>query len=165
MDLLLEIKNDKLSINPKTHREAARAVLFDDDNLIPLLFVSKYNYHKLPGGGIDKGEKQSEALIRECLEEIGCTIHITGELGKIVEHRTKYDMKQTSYCYYGDIVSKQGPPNFTEKEIKEGFEVVWMTLDDAITQIEKDVPINYEGSFIKERDLTFLKKMKQSLKK
>lgn len=30
-------------------REACRAVVFDEHNLIPVLFVSKELYHKLPG--------------------------------------------------------------------------------------------------------------------
>ena len=37
-------------------RGAARAVLLDDSGQVYLLKVSKYGYHKLPGGGIHEGE-------------------------------------------------------------------------------------------------------------
>ena len=33
-------------------REAARAVIFDTDDKVGLLYVSKHNYYKLPGGGL-----------------------------------------------------------------------------------------------------------------
>jgi len=49
MELLKEIFDAPIGTNKPTTREAARAILFDDNNMIPLLFVSKYNYHKLPG--------------------------------------------------------------------------------------------------------------------
>lgn len=75
-------------------RKAVRAVLFDENNLIPLLFVSKYNYHKLPGGEIDDGESKIKALIREVLEEVGSKIEVMGEVGKIIEFRSKWNLKQ-----------------------------------------------------------------------
>lgn len=47
----------------------------------------------------------------------------------------------------------------TEKELSQGFEVVWVSLEDAISKIEGDNPEDYTGSFIRERDLEFLKKV------
>ncbi|MBD3329072.1 NUDIX domain-containing protein [Candidatus Dojkabacteria bacterium] len=162
MEQLKEIKDASLpedTTDLKT-REAARAILFDENNLIPLLFVAKYNYHKLPGGGIDEGENKSHALVRECLEEVGCEIEINGEVGKVVEFRSKWNLKQISYCYYGKIIS-MGEPDFTEKELCQGFEIVWLSLEDAISKVEKDKPRNYPGSFIQKRDIEFLKKAEQ----
>ena len=161
MELLKEIKYQDYSSNTTWKiREASRAILFDENDLIPLLFVSKYNYHKLPGGGINKGEDKAQALVRECLEEVGSEIKVDGEIGKIIEFRSKWDLKQISYCYYGKIVSK-GEPDFTEKELSQGFKIVWLPLKEAIFQVENDKPENYEGSFIQKRDLEFLKKAEQ----
>ncbi len=164
MELLKEIKYQDYSSNTTWNiREASRAILFDENDLIPLLFVSKYNYHKLPGGGINKGEDKAQALVRECLEEVGSEIKVDGEIGKIIEFRSKWDLKQISYCYYGKIVSK-GEPDFTEKELSQGFKIVWLPLKEAIFQVENDKPENYEGSFIQKRDLEFLKKAEQVLR-
>lgn len=162
MELLKEIKDKDFPKDESSLkiREASRAILFDDNNLIPLLFVAKHNYHKLPGGGIDEGEDKAEALIRECLEEVGSEIEVTGEVGKIIEFRSEWDLKQISYCYYGKIISK-GEPDFTEKELSQGFKMVWISLKDAILKIENDKPENYEGSFVQKRDLEFLKKVEQ----
>ncbi len=111
-------------------------------------------------GGIDKGEDKAQALIRECLEEVGSEIEVSGEVGKIIEFRSEWDLKQISYCFHGKIISK-GEPDFTEKELSQGFKIIWLSLDDAISKIETDKPENYEGSFIKKRDLEFLKRARQ----
>lgn len=161
MELLLEIKVDELP-QEKTYktRNASRAVLFDEQNLVPLLFVSQNKYHKLPGGGIDTGEDKEQALRREVLEEVGSTISITGEVGKIIEYRSKFNLLQTSYGYMGKIITK-GQPHFTEEELQSGFQIVWLSLEEAINKITHDKPEGYEGFFIQKRDLKFLQKAKE----
>ncbi len=160
MKLLKYIKDKPLPKSGKyDKRFASRAILFDEKGLIPILFVSKYNYHKLPGGGVEAGEKKIEALDREIMEETGCTAKITDEVGEITEYRSEFGLLQTSYCYLGKIISK-GVPHFEQGEIDEGFELVWLLFPDAIAQLKKDKPSNYEGRFIQERDLKFLEEAK-----
>ena len=79
-----DLKNE--DIDKFEVRRAARAVVFDSDKNVGILYVGKYNYHKLPGGGLEGNEVIEEALKRECLEEIGCSIKMFGELGEIIEY-------------------------------------------------------------------------------
>jgi len=162
MELLKEIKDKEFPEDESNIkiRETSRAILFDENNLVPLLYIAKNNYHILPGGGIDEGEDKTQALVRECLEEVGSEIEIKSEVGKIIEFRSEWNLKQISYCYFGKIISK-GEPNFTEKELSLGFKIVWLTLKEAINKIENDNSENYEASFIQKRELTFLKKVEQ----
>lgn len=161
MELLKEIRDGELPQDESSlkTREASRIVLFDENGMVPMLFVSRYSYHKLPGGGIDEGEDRKGALVREVLEETGSRIEIKGEIGKVIEFRSEWSLKQISYCYIGRVVSK-GEPDFTEKELRQGFELVWMTLDEAISRMENDKPACYEGNFIRKRDLVFLKRVR-----
>ncbi len=153
-DLKVE-ETDKFEI-----RRAARAVVFDHDKNIGILYVGKYNYHKLPGGGLESDESIEEALKRECLEEIGCNIETFSELGEIIEYRDKWSLEQHSYCYLANLVGEKGKPNFTQKEIDNGFEIKWVSLEDAIKLLENDKPEGYEGGFIQIRDSNFLKEAK-----
>jgi 8-oxo-dGTP diphosphatase len=164
MELLKEIKDNELPHGKSAvkTREASRAVLFDGNGLVALLFVAKHDYHKLPGGGIEVGEDREMALSREIREETGCGIAVTGEVGAVVEFRSRWNLEQTSYCYLGTVISK-GVPKFTEKESSQEFRLVWMSLDQAISRLEHDRPNNYEGSFIQQRDLVFLQKSRQLL--
>lgn len=143
-------------------REASRAILFDEHRSIPILFASNHNFHKLPGGGIDPGESQMDALIREVMEEVGSEIEVTGEVGQIVEYRSQFNLKQISYCYLGRIMSK-GTPSFTAEELSDGFKLEWLSIDEAISKVKNDHPTDYEGPFIQERDLLFLETAKQLL--
>jgi 8-oxo-dGTP diphosphatase len=137
-------------------RKAARAVVVDADGRVALLFVAKHSYHKLPGGGVEKGEDIMAALDRECLEEIGCRVEVTGEIGMITEFRDEFNLVQDSYCYKARVVGDKSESQFTEKELSEGFEVKWVRIEDALDLIKNDKPGNYEGKFIQQRDLAFL---------
>lgn len=141
-------------------RKAARAVVFDNENRIAILKVANHNYHKLPGGGVEEGEDLDEALKRESIEEIGCKISVVGEVGKIIEYRDEWDLKQESYCYLAKVIGEKGQPDFTEEEILGGFSILWVSLDEAIEILKKDEPDNYEGKFIKVRDVCFLEEAK-----
>lgn len=161
MDLIKTIKDEqKPDESEYKLRECSRAVLFDKENKIPLLHVSKYGYYKLPGGGIEQGESKRKALIRECLEETGSKINILGKIGKVIEFRSQWNLKQVSYCYYGNIVSK-GQPQFTPKEKNRGMELKWCYLGKAIQKIRDHTPEKYSTFFVKQRDLSLLKKMEE----
>jgi len=164
MKLLREIQHSEIDPGAAnkdpanfSERHAARAIVTDASGRVALLFVGKYAYHKLPGGGIENGEDNAQALQRELLEEIGSRVKITGEVGEIIEYRDEWEQKQTSYCYLARQIGEAYKPDFTEKELGEGFAVVWAKdVSEAIGLLRQDTPEDYGGKFIRERDLTFL---------
>lgn len=160
----LEVFGERVEIKPTETRDAVRAVLFDKNGMTPFLFVSNYDYHKLPGGGVEEGENLKQAPERECLEEIGCKVKITGEVGIIREFRAKYSLLQTSYCYIGEIVKHVQEPDFTDEEIEDGFQMKWLKMEEALEILKNEKPADYEGSFIRVRDLKLLEKARELMK-
>ncbi|MBM7869531.1 ADP-ribose pyrophosphatase YjhB (NUDIX family) [Clostridium pascui] len=138
-------------------RKASRAVVFNKQNKIAILNVSNDNYHKLPGGGIERDEDIITALRRELIEEVGVEVDVLNELGMIIEYRDNFKQLQISYCYLCKVVGEYQETSFTEEEKDNGFILEWVSLNEAISILEKDNPEKYMGKFIRKRDLEFLK--------
>ena len=140
--------------NPRIRR-AARAVLFDGDK-VALLHVSKHNYDKLPGGGIEPGEEITAALQRELLEETGCEATVLREIGRISEHRARLRLIQHSYCFVARVKKNHHRLALTKKERNEGFKLRWISPNEAIQLLATSTTKDYEGKFICHRDRIFL---------
>lgn len=152
------------SPSQRQERKASRIVIFDKEHNIALLNVTKKYYHKLPGGGMEKGENIIDSLKREVMEEIGCEVDNIKELGIIEEYRERFKLHQVSYCFIGSVKGEKGLPHLEQGEIDDGFEQIWLKLDKAIETLESEVNVDdYEGKFIQMRDLIFLKEAKKYL--
>ncbi len=125
-------------------REAARGVIMTEGGQVYLLKVGRYDFHKLPGGGIHEGESAEKAFRRECVEEIGCKITKIKKLGKIVEHRDFEGLKQTSYCY---LAMQSGSKQHNTLEVEEindqMSEILVNNIDSAIDLLSNDNPKKY----------------------
>lgn len=169
MQLLKEISdkdiNSFYNIQAKSYelRKASRAIVLNDLGQIALLFVSKNNYHKLPGGGIEEGENIEKALVREIKEEVGAEIEVLGEIGAVIEYRNEHEFLQISYCFCSKVKGTVGDQAFTDDEIQHGFELKWVDLNQSIELMKNDQPNNYVGKFIQARDLEFLKRAYEKL--
>lgn len=152
----------KSNNNPITHRKAARAIIFNADNKVAILYANRDGYHKLPGGGIEGKESWQEALAREALEEVGCQIKIRPvEIGVVEEIRKSHAMHQQSYCGIADVSGQILETALTEDEISDDISSKWTSLDEAIELLQSDTPQGYVGHFINARDLVFLREAKR----
>ncbi len=137
-------------------REAVRGIVFDTNDKIALLYVSRDAYYKLPGGGVEQGEDFKIALRRECLEEIGCEVSVLMPVGYTEEYWKEDGERQLSYCFTATVEGEKGNPVLTESEIDLGFKTLWVTVPEAIVLLRNCQPSHWEGDYIPARELLIL---------
>jgi len=168
MKLLQEISEKSLGISEaeildETYRfrKSARAVLLNDKHEISIQHVGKWNYYKLPGGGVQIGETEKEALKREVIEEVGCDLAIENELGVIIEWRNTQDLLHLSYGYLCRVKGNVKGPSYEQGEIDDEFKPIWKSIDDSIELMETHYPAEpYKAKFIVTREKRFLEEAK-----
>lgn len=147
-------------------RVSVRAVVLDQLGFIALLRLNSFHSHKLPGGGIVKGENTLQTLEREMEEEIGCTVRVLQEIGSIIEYRDQSHLIQVSSCFLTRQYGHKETSSFTEQEKSQKCEVVWVhDIEKAIQLVQSDVSPNYAGLFIQRRDLAILGAAKEIINK
>ncbi len=139
-------------------REAVKIIVFDGENKIALVGITR---RLLPGGGVEEGETFEEAAKRECLEEIGCNIEITCELGFTEEYRTKDSRHQITYGFVAKVIGEKGLPETTQED-EQGMQIDWLILEDAaallLKQKDEFTQENYNACFNVRTHLAFLNK-------
>ena len=146
------------TLDIETHtREAARVVLVDENEMIPMIYSRKYDVYKIPGWWIDEWESPKVAAMREALEEVWCTCEILWEIWKIEDKRPAHiykkwvNLSQTSYCYNGRVL-KKWDINHTESEKERFFEVVWCKSEEVLWKIDSCNPLSEREAISMKRD-------------
>jgi len=139
-------------------RRAVRGIIFNARYEVALLHRKEGNYYKLPGGGIEASETMKMAMQREALAELGAEVELTDDVGLVIEYRDERELLQFSYGYVGQVQASVKDASYPA-EPAEGEALSWRSLKEAIQLLEKHVPSTYEGRFIHERDLCFLKQL------
>lgn len=137
-------------------RKTARAILINEEGKYAVMFAEKFNLHTLPGGGFEDDETESDALIREILEETGCTCDSINPLGIVSENRCHTDFTSLSYYFVVQTKGKNTKPDLTDAEIENGTRLKWCTLDEAIHLIKDCKHDTNQKRFLQARDVMAL---------
>lgn len=147
----------------KFHRQAARAIVLNGDNIL-MLYTERYHDYTLPGGGVDEGEDIIDGLIRELKEETGAK-NITNikPFGRYEEYRPWYKddfdvIHMDSYCFTCDIDNELGDTQLEDYEVHNGMRPVWLNIHEAIKHNENTMTNSDKKGFSIERE-TFLLKL------
>lgn len=133
--LTMDAKNYSSDLE-EIYRVAVRGIIFIDGKL--LMIENNFGEAKLPGGGIDDGENDHTALLREVKEETGYEVILESivPFGEIEEKRLSVHepmiWHQISRLYFCDVYPEKGECSYTENEKKHGFKQVLYTLEEAL---------------------------------
>lgn len=111
-----------------TDRRGAYAVIENDDRQIAVIETS--NGYFLPGGGIDPGETDADALKRELIEETGYQVSLLAEIGAALEYikaarEEKYYQIRSKF-YKVQLDSKIGAG------VENDHRFVWLAQEEAL---------------------------------
>lgn len=92
----------------------------------------------LPGGGVDEGETQVEALTRELQEELGMSVTGIEEIGAVIQYRGYLGKRYVIYGYVADFAGETGERD-PQDEGEASFAEQWLTIDEARATIKESI--------------------------
>ena len=156
-------KPDQIETTNYQLRTAARGLLIKDRK-IALLNVTTKKYHKLPGGGIEKGELIHLGFKREVKEETGWDCEIVDDKPVTIEYRNRINVLQISYIFAAKAIGTPSEQKLDEGELKDGHDLEWISIEKVEDLLSKENPDDYEDKFIHLRDFTIFRYYKDKLK-
>lgn len=136
-------------------RYGSRGIILNEENMSGMILVRANGFYKLPGGGIELGERESDAFLREVKEGMGFEdCEIIAELGTVEEHKGKSGFSQFSYAYLARVRGECKKPKQGANEKLLDFSVSWMSLEDAAAVMNKALEMcnDYKMKFVLMRD-------------
>lgn len=136
---LLFVLDAKDYYNTKTKvvRNSSRAIIIKDKK-VAMVYSSKYDYYKFPGGGIEANESKIDALIRETKEETGLEIikDSIKEYGYVyrIQKTTNKDETfiQDNYYYICSVKNEKTQQKLDDYEENEGFTLQYVDPVEVI---------------------------------
>jgi ADP-ribose pyrophosphatase YjhB (NUDIX family) len=129
------------------YREAVKALVLNSEGEFAFTFSPEFNGrnggYSLPGGGIETGESQEEALIREMREGVGCDIQDISVLGTGKEFSLSEDseqMLQKTFYFSARVKGAVGEVSLTASEKERGLTIKWLSLATAKREFESTPP-------------------------
>ena len=143
-------------MSSKIPRKTSRALVINEEDNCAVMYAEKFNLYSLPGGGIEEGENEVSALIREIYEETGCTCNSIEQLGVVSENRNHQDYTTLSYYFVVHTKTKSSDLHLTEAEIENGTTVKWFSLEETIHRIKDVEHETTQRKFLQARDVAAL---------
>ena len=121
-------------------RELVRAIAYDiqDETHIYLLLKAQKGYWQNPQGGIDHGESEIEAIIRETREETGLEVK---EVNKDTRVYVEYDTERQGNPIHTTLASYAARLDSSKEVVlspEDGHtESKWVPYNDALTMLTR----------------------------
>ena len=150
-------------------RPSVRGIIIRN-NRVAMVYSSKFDYYKFPGGGIENNESHIETLKREMAEEIGVTISEASvtEYGSALRlQKSLYEpytiFEQENYYYLCETISEDGQQTLDDYEADEGFRLEYVTPEHAIEVNRTHCHSGYDEHMIERESLILESLVKDGL--
>jgi 8-oxo-dGTP diphosphatase len=107
----------------------------NDDKIAIVRIGSAFPYiYDLPGGGVESGESDAEAVIREFDEETGLTVWPVRQLCRAGQFWINQGTHTNSLCAFFEVelTSTDGEPSEPDHKL------VWVQVDEALRKVRHD---------------------------
>ena len=162
---------DKKNYNPNGsigRRPSVRGIIIRDGK-IAMMHSLRYNYYKLPGGGIEGEETLLETLIREVREESGLvvipdSVKEFGYVRRIEKGRIEDIFIQENFYFLCEAEEDIVAQELDDYEADEKFTLEFVLIDDAIKvnetadHFEKEEVSTFRGMLDRENKVLLLLK-------
>ena len=121
----------------KTYKErpSVYGICTRSDKIAIVRIGAEHPYkYDLPGGGVESGEGDAEAVIREFDEETGLTVWPSRQLCRAGQFWVNQDVPMNSLCTFFEVelTATDGQP--TEPD----HTLVWVQIDEALRKVRHD---------------------------
>lgn len=149
---------DVLGRNRKTVKKPmskVRALVLRRDGRVAVFHAARYDMDTLPGGAMEPGETELNALRRELREEVGVREGWAVALGKVTERRG-FSREVIETAYYVVRAEAFDEPKLTKQEKADDASIRWLPLAEAARRIARPVRATKQQKFLQARDTAAL---------
>lgn len=141
-------------------RPSVRGIIIKDGT-IALMHSLKYDYYKLPGGGIEEGEELEDTLVREVKEESGLVVKKNsikefGYVRRIEKGKIEDIFIQENFYFLCEVEPEVGAQDLDDYEEDEQFTLEFVTPEHAIwvnenaDHLDKNTQQTFAGMLLRE---------------
>lgn len=167
MRLLFEIDTKDYDLNGVAFiRHSARCINIKN-GLVAMVHSIKYDYYKFPGGGIEEGESEENAMIRETQEEAGLVVipESVKEYGYVhriqkSDHDDADYFVQDNYYFLCEVEEVIHSQDLDDYEADEKFTLEYVEPDRAIS-VNRNADHGPKDQTMLEREARVLELLKE----
>ena len=141
-------------------RPSVRGIVIKDGK-VAMMHSLKYDYYKLPGGGIEGDESYEETLVREVKEESGLivkqnSIREFGYVRRIEKGKFEDIFIQENFYYLCDVEDEISSQELDDYEEEEQFTLEYVaplhaiSINENAEHGEKDTQQTFSGMILRE---------------
>ena len=168
-ELYIELADAEWPLTYVDHdREIVRAIVLDEEGYFYFTRVDRDDeieraaYIETSGGGIEKGEDERTALMRELQEELGATVEVLGKIGVVSDYYHVVHRHNINHYYLCRAISF-GEKHLTQEEIEcTHIKTLRLSYEEAVRAYEEGRGSKL-GRLVANRELPVLRRVKELL--